>query len=62
MTERDRVRDLEAALREALDEYEYACEYKGDYLVKKHEDKETLARLRGVLGEGPTEGTADAGH
>ena len=48
-----RLHTVVEALREALDEYEYACSYKGEYFVRKHGDKETLARLRAVLGEEP---------
>ena len=49
---------LEAALSEALDEFEDAIQYKLEYLVTKHGDRETLARLRaiaaGTAGEEPT--------
>lgn len=50
----ERIAELEAALKEACDEYEYAAKYKGDYLATKHEDAATLARLRAALpGDGP---------
>ena len=39
---------LEAALSEALDEFEDAIQYKLEYLVTKHGDRETLARLRAL--------------
>ena len=39
---------LEAALSEALDEFEDAIQYKLDFLVTKHGDRETLARLRAL--------------
>jgi len=52
---------LEAGLREALDEFEDAIQYKLEYLVAKHGDRETLARLRAIAagtaaaaGEEPT--------
>lgn len=48
---RDRIDVLERALKEALDEYEYAVQYKGDYFTEKHGDRETIARLRAVLPE-----------
>jgi hypothetical protein len=47
------VASLKAALTEACDEYEYAAQYKGDYLTKKHCDAETLERLRAIAREVP---------
>lgn len=48
---RARITELEAALREACDEYDDAARYKG-YLRTKHRDDETLARLRALLTKG----------
>ena len=42
---------LRAALEEALDGWEYAAQYKGEYFVKKHGDTEDIARLRKLLDE-----------
>ena len=39
---------LEAALSEALDEFEDAIQYKLEYLVTKHGDRATIARLRAI--------------
>lgn len=36
-------------LCEALDEWEYASQYKGEYLAFKHRDKERIAELRQEL-------------
>lgn len=49
---RDRVAELEAALREALDGYDEGSRYKGDFLREKHGDEESIARLRKVLEQG----------
>ena len=43
---------LQAALSEALDEFEDAIQYKLEYLVTKHGDRETLARLRAIAAGG----------
>jgi hypothetical protein len=37
------------ALEEALNGWEYAAGYKGEFLAKKHGDAEDIARLRQVL-------------
>lgn len=42
---------LADALEEALDGWEYAASYKGDYLRNKHGDAEDIARLRALLAE-----------
>ena len=42
---------LSAALDEAITEYQDTIEYKDDYLVEKHKDRETIAELRQVLLE-----------
>ena len=44
-----RVQKLELALKDAIEEYEYACEYKGEHFVKKHGDRERIVELRAVL-------------
>jgi hypothetical protein len=44
-----RVAQLEQALREALDGWEDAVQYKGGYLSTKHGDADEMARLRAVL-------------
>jgi hypothetical protein len=44
-----RVEELEKAGTEALDGWEECCEYKMDCLVKKHGDREDIARLRGIV-------------
>lgn len=57
-----RVAALEVALGEALDEFEDAIQYKLDFLVTKHGDRATIARLRAIaagtaataVGEEPT--------
>lgn len=50
---------LRDALKEACDELEYALEYKMPYLVAKHGDMATLARLRAVAAaKEATEGGA----
>ena len=46
----DRIEELEVALREALSEWEDALQYKLDFLVEKHGDRESLARLRAIHG------------
>ena len=52
----DRCEALQAALSEALDEFEDAIQYKLDYLVTKHGDRETLARLRALAAGGAPKG------
>lgn len=42
---------LADALQEALTGWEYAAQYKGDYLAEKHGDAEDIAQLRAVLAE-----------
>lgn len=42
-------RQLLDALEEALNGWEYAAGYKGEFLMKKHGDAEDIARLRKVL-------------
>jgi uncharacterized protein YlxW (UPF0749 family) len=44
--ENDRLRE---ALDEALDSWQEAAQYKGDYLMKKHGDMEDIAELRKLL-------------
>lgn len=44
-----RIEILEEALKEAIIEYEYAYQYKGDFLAEKHGDAERVAELRKVL-------------
>lgn len=39
----------QARLRQALDEWEYACTYKGEYFTRKHGDAEHIAELRAFL-------------
>ena len=46
---RDRLAKLEAALSEALDEWAYAAQYKGEHLAKKHGDTVRIAELRTLL-------------
>jgi hypothetical protein len=59
-TLRQRIADLESALREACDEYEDNLSYKMPYLVEKHGDRETLARWRVVVGgDAPASGIVD---
>jgi uncharacterized coiled-coil DUF342 family protein len=43
------IRELVAALDEAIGEYEHNSTYKGKYLQEKHEDAKEIARLRAVL-------------
>jgi hypothetical protein len=45
----EEMRRLRAGLGEALDEWECAGSYKGDYLVWKHGDAERIAELRALL-------------
>ena len=40
---------LEQALREAIEGWDYNRGYKDEYLVKKHGDREDIARLRALL-------------
>lgn len=44
-------RQLLDALEEALNGWEYAAGYKGEFLAKKHGDAEDIARLRKVLSD-----------
>jgi hypothetical protein len=44
----DRLHD---ALKEALEGWEYAAQYKGEYFVKKHGDMEEIAELRKLLAK-----------
>ena len=46
------VAELQAALCEALDEWEYCSGYKGEYLQHKHRDKENIAEIRQKYLEG----------
>ena len=45
----ERTGKLEKALAYALNEWEYASQYKGDYLAKKHGDVEEIAARRALL-------------
>lgn len=45
----NRIRELEAALAEAIEGWEDGANYKGDYLRKKHGDAEGIAKARAVL-------------
>jgi hypothetical protein len=47
------VRRLRKALDEALDEWAYASQYKGDYLAAKHRDAERIAEFRALTPEPP---------
>lgn len=44
---------LRAALDEALEGWAEGAEYKGDYLAKKHGDRERIAELRKLLAKEP---------
>ena len=44
-----RVAQLEQALLEAIEAWEYAAEYKGEHLQNKHGDDDEIARLRAIL-------------
>lgn len=44
-------RQLLDALEEALNGWEDAAQYKGEFLAKKHGDAEDIARLRKVLSD-----------
>jgi Arc/MetJ-type ribon-helix-helix transcriptional regulator len=44
---------LREALTEALEEWGYCAQYKGDYLAKKHGDGERIAEWRAVLNIAP---------
>lgn len=46
---RDRLAKLESALKTALDEWEHASQYKGEFLAAKHGDAEDIAELRKLL-------------
>ena len=50
---RDAAR-LQEALREALDGWAYAAQYKGEYFRGKHGDDADIARLSALLDEPPT--------
>jgi hypothetical protein len=52
-TARAEVERLTKALGEALDGWEYAAPYKGEYLAEKHGDSEDIARLRALITPGP---------
>ena len=52
----DHCAALQAALSEALDEFEDAIQYKLEYLVTKHGDRETLVRLRALVAGGAPKG------
>jgi hypothetical protein len=43
------IMNLRAALKDALDGWEYAANYKGEYLARKHGDAEDIAELRTLL-------------
>jgi hypothetical protein len=45
----ERIAELEAALKEAIEGWEDGANYKGDYLRAKHGDTEDIARVRAVL-------------
>ena len=47
----DQISMLKEALEEALDGWEYAAQYKGEYFIKKHGDSEDIARLRKLLDD-----------
>jgi hypothetical protein len=49
------IRDLTAALEEAIDEYEYSASYKDAYLREKHRDEENIAGLRAILARAKKE-------
>ena len=44
-----RVQELEQALLDAIEAWEYAAEYKGEHLQNKHGDADEIARLRAIL-------------
>jgi len=52
------LQQVEVIAEEALSEWDYASQYKGDYLRKKHGDVERIdelrAKLASALGEGRT--------
>jgi hypothetical protein len=50
-----RVQELEEALTEAIDEFEYASQYKGAYLAEKHGDAAIIERLWAVYRAGHPE-------
>jgi len=52
MTTKDeqRIIELEAALKEALEGWSYCANYKGAYFVKKHGDIEDIERLQKLIG------------
>ena len=50
-----RVQELEQALREALDGWEDAAQYKGGYLSTKHGDADDIARLRAAFASPASE-------
>ena len=47
------VAALRAALTEALEGWEYAAQYKGEYFIKKHGDADDITRLRALLTPAP---------
>jgi arginine decarboxylase-like protein len=49
------IRELTAALEEAIDEYEYSASYKDAYFREKHRDEENIAGLRAVLARAKKE-------
>lgn len=53
---RERLVKLEAGLATACNEWEYASQYKGEFLAEKHGDAEDIAELRELLkGTGDVE-------
>lgn len=53
---RERLAKLEAGLATACNEWEYASQYKGEFLAEKHGDAEDIAELRELLkGTGDVE-------
>tara|TARA_R110002096_G_scaffold66682_2_gene162186 strand:- start:17882 stop:18217 length:336 start_codon:yes stop_codon:yes gene_type:complete len=43
---RGKLSAITAALEEALDEWEYSSQYKGDYLQEKHHDLDAIREMR----------------
>jgi hypothetical protein len=58
---RERVGKLEEALGEALDGWEYAAQYKGEFLAAKHGDASDIAEMRKLL-KGSDNGPASTGE
>jgi len=50
-SEPGRLNELEQALRDALDEFEDALPYVGEYFIKKWGYRDELRRLRAILGD-----------